>query len=307
MIGFVSSTKGLQKILEALKSLQYSYSNYCWNQELLLSSKKYITNDCFFLINKELKMKHTNLLFACVGAQTLLLSFLLPDFSQAAVITFNDTVNYWTGYGNGTQDNQDVIGSPNITGGSVTMDNNGFIDNISFNHTKSDTTSPDIGDLFLDIGSDGYWDYVIDVTTSRGYASLSDTVGEIYSFTDTAFHISEGNNYILSNSYWDSGHRTDHPVGYDATSGVGTNTGMTASVTGPFVLSNPVIFLFSDDLINIGGESLTIGFGASCANDVLLSEINAPEPVPEPATMLLFGAGLTGLMGVRLRKKKKSE
>jgi hypothetical protein len=27
-------------------------------------------------------------------------------------------------------------------------------------------------------------------------------------------------------------------------------------------------------------------------------------PVPEPATMILFGAGLAGLVGVRLRRKK---
>ncbi len=28
------------------------------------------------------------------------------------------------------------------------------------------------------------------------------------------------------------------------------------------------------------------------------------EPVPEPATMLLFGTGLIGLIGTRLRRKK---
>jgi hypothetical protein len=29
------------------------------------------------------------------------------------------------------------------------------------------------------------------------------------------------------------------------------------------------------------------------------------EPVPEPATMLLFGTGIAGLVGSRLRRKKK--
>jgi len=37
------------------------------------------------------------------------------------------------------------------------------------------------------------------------------------------------------------------------------------------------------------------------------SSIEALDPVPEPATMLIFGTGLVGLVGFRIRKKKLQE
>ncbi|MEN8141762.1 MAG: PEP-CTERM sorting domain-containing protein [Thermodesulfobacteriota bacterium] len=46
----------------------------------------------------------------------------------------------------------------------------------------------------------------------------------------------------------------------------------------------------------------TTGFRAV---DNILLDAEAPEPIPEPATMLLFGTGLASLAGSRLRKNKK--
>ena len=52
------------------------------------------------------------------------------------------------------------------------------------------------------------------------------------------------------------------------------------------------------DLAVLGGEPL---IGITRISHV--SEFNGAAPVPEPATMLLFGTGLIGLAGLRARKK----
>ena len=40
-------------------------------------------------------------------------------------------------------------------------------------------------------------------------------------------------------------------------------------------------------------------------DNVLLTDENGPDPVPIPSTILLFGSGLAGLVGKRIRRKKK--
>ncbi len=63
------------------------------------------------------------------------------------------------------------------------------------------------------------------------------------------------------------------------------------------------------DLIEIlGGNwdtfTLSAHWTMSCGNDAIEGSADV-APVPEPATMLLFGTGLAGLAGLRSRKKKK--
>lgn len=63
------------------------------------------------------------------------------------------------------------------------------------------------------------------------------------------------------------------------------------------------LLTFEPDSINISdawGEAIfpVPGFG--------VAQVNPVEPVPEPATIILFGIGITGLIGLRSRRNKKA-
>ncbi len=221
---------------------------------------------------------------------------LLAGNALADTYTFGDT---WVNWGNLPEYNTnlgDEYGNPHIDSMNVTVENN-RLTNVTI--TGSDRETFDT--LFINTSYTGQnwqeWNYLVrdgvQNNQQNGYGPGQAnnglyTVDSSYTYTTAQ----NGNGYSV---------RVGNPNGIhadDLTSASLDYDISASSEEGPFTLS----YDFADGGLELDG-GFYVGYSPWCANDVIGGGTTT-SPVPEPATMLLFGTGLAGLAGLRRKKMK---
>ncbi len=211
--------------------------------------------------------------------------FLGPERSSRNLLDIQAggsvTVNGDFTVGDGTIMYYSTDNKINISGEDATLSVSGNLDmSDGYNATRNALTLTDGGKTVVggDFSLYYHWAY--------GNTWLELGGGSLFLFGDKTADFVEGNGILSSIKVWDDASSSFERVSYyDSTT----------------LYSTPYLDWLAVDYIHDSAQAAALGYSDDYVGFTVLHDVN---PVPEPASLLLFGTGLMGLLGSRLRKKR---
>lgn len=232
----------------------------------------------------------------------IIASLAISQAANATTFTFNDSTKVWPSPWGSTvyENNTDVIGTPQITGGSVEVVAGDLI-NVTIK-ANGLTSYPQFysGDLFINIvreTNDTSWDYIVK-SLEYGVLTSNATVNvfDVRNLGITTASAGANASYEISSWPTASNIRDNQPIGINFRSELPVSS--TATFSG---LTNAGVTYDFSGLDLEGAGSILLAWTVNCGNDVLYETV----PVPEPGTMMLLGMGMLGLAIYGKRRMNK--
>ncbi|MBC8185119.1 PEP-CTERM sorting domain-containing protein [candidate division KSB1 bacterium] len=146
------------------------------------------------------------------------------------------------------------------------------------------------GDIGISVTSGtGEHDYEYGIDINNNYAGGSDPTAQLMSVSDW-----DEVEYYPEANPWEINAGSAAGTGYAQAFYTGYTPAYDSTYNGHYVLE--VAFLL-EDLGLLYGDEFTIHWTMECGNDYL-DLVATVDPIPEPATMVLFGTGLIGIAGI---------